>query len=85
MGIATSESESKAITLNRYPRNFSNGKAVDYVETEKSRIVIHELEKNWWILAVSLSLRDLIYLAILIGLCHCRVLTSHGFHLLPLV
>lgn len=52
MGIATSES--KAITLNWGPRNFSKGKAVDYVETEKSRIVIHELEKSWWILAVSL-------------------------------
>lgn len=31
--------------------NFSDGKAVDYVETDKSRIVLHELEKNWWILA----------------------------------
>lgn len=34
------------------PRNFSQGKAVDYVETEKSQIILHELEKDWWILAV---------------------------------
>ncbi|KAL4956974.1 hypothetical protein BDW69DRAFT_202238 [Aspergillus filifer] len=34
-----------------FARNFSEGKAVDYVETEKSQIVLHELEKNWWILA----------------------------------
>lgn len=34
-------------------RNFSNGKPVDNVETEKSRIVLYELENDWWILAVS--------------------------------
>ncbi|PWY76224.1 hypothetical protein BO70DRAFT_380982 [Aspergillus heteromorphus CBS 117.55] len=34
-----------------FARNFSQGKAVDYVETEKSQIVLHELEKDWWILA----------------------------------
>ncbi|KAL4944236.1 hypothetical protein BDV06DRAFT_112929 [Aspergillus oleicola] len=34
-----------------FARNFSEGKAVDYVETEKSQIVLHELEENWWILA----------------------------------
>ena len=33
-------------------RNFSNGKAVDSIETEKSRIILHELEPDWWILAV---------------------------------
>lgn len=33
-------------------RNFSNGESVDSVETEKSRIVLHELEEGWWILAV---------------------------------
>ena len=32
-------------------RNFSNGKAVDTIETEKSRIILHELETGWWILA----------------------------------
>ena len=33
-------------------RSFSNGEAVDSVETEKSRIVLYELESGWWILAV---------------------------------
>lgn len=37
-----------------FAASFSNGEAVDSVETEKSRIVMHELEKGWWILAVSL-------------------------------
>ncbi len=35
-----------------FGKSFSNGKAVDTVETEKSRIVLHELEAGWWILAV---------------------------------
>ncbi|PGH27521.1 hypothetical protein AJ80_00762 [Polytolypa hystricis UAMH7299] len=34
-----------------FAKNFSNGEAVDTVETEKSRIVLHELEAGWWILA----------------------------------
>ncbi|KAG5297488.1 DUF1712 domain-containing protein [Histoplasma ohiense] len=34
-----------------FGKNFSNGEAVDTVETEKSRIVLHELESGWWILA----------------------------------
>lgn len=34
------------------PRSFSDGEPVDHVDTEKSRIVMHELEKDWWILAV---------------------------------
>ncbi|KAL4975726.1 hypothetical protein BDW66DRAFT_136682 [Aspergillus desertorum] len=34
-----------------FARNFSESKAVDYVETEKSQIILHELEKDWWILA----------------------------------
>lgn len=33
-------------------RTFSNGQPVDSVETEKSRIVLKELEHGWWILAV---------------------------------
>jgi hypothetical protein len=37
-----------------FARSFSNGKPVDNVETEKSRIVMHELEPGWWILAVCL-------------------------------
>ncbi|EEA27824.1 hypothetical protein TMatcc_003882 [Talaromyces marneffei ATCC 18224] len=34
-----------------FAKNFSNGQAVDSVETEKSRIVLDELESDWWILA----------------------------------
>ncbi|KAF2262298.1 hypothetical protein CC78DRAFT_534958 [Lojkania enalia] len=34
-----------------FARSFSNGEAVDSVETHKSRIVLRELEKGWWILA----------------------------------
>ncbi|KAK2763935.1 hypothetical protein FQN54_009554 [Arachnomyces sp. PD_36] len=34
-----------------FAKDFSKGKPVDSVETEKSRIVLHELEPNWWILA----------------------------------
>ncbi|KAI9811473.1 MAG: hypothetical protein M1827_005456 [Pycnora praestabilis] len=34
-----------------FARSFSDGQAVDNVETEKSRIVMHELEHGWWILA----------------------------------
>ncbi|EKD16588.1 uncharacterized protein L3040_001330 [Drepanopeziza brunnea f. sp. 'multigermtubi'] len=34
-----------------FGRSFSDGRAVDTVETEKSRIVLHELESGWWILA----------------------------------
>ena len=33
-------------------RTFSDGQPVDSVETEKSRIVLKELEEGWWILAV---------------------------------
>jgi hypothetical protein len=36
-----------------FGRSFSDGSAVDTVETEKSRIILHELESGWWILAVS--------------------------------
>ncbi|PKY04053.1 hypothetical protein P168DRAFT_252826 [Aspergillus campestris IBT 28561] len=34
-----------------FARNFSQGKAIDYVETGKSLIVLHELEKDWWVVA----------------------------------
>jgi hypothetical protein len=34
-----------------FPRNFSDGKPVDSIDTEKSRIILHELERGWWILA----------------------------------
>lgn len=36
-----------------FARSFSDGRPVDTIETEKSRIVLHELEAGWWILAVS--------------------------------
>jgi len=36
-----------------FGRTFSEGRAVDNIETEKSRIILHELEAGWWILAVS--------------------------------
>ena len=39
-----------------FAKSFSDGKPVDSVETEKSRIVMYELEQGWWILAVSLNL-----------------------------
>jgi hypothetical protein len=35
-----------------FARSFSNGESVDSIDTEKSRIVLHELEHGWWILAV---------------------------------
>ncbi|KAI2624990.1 hypothetical protein GGR54DRAFT_594411 [Hypoxylon sp. NC1633] len=34
-----------------FSRGFSDGKSVDNIETEKSRVVLHELEPGWWILA----------------------------------
>ncbi|KAL7623480.1 hypothetical protein AAE478_007162 [Parahypoxylon ruwenzoriense] len=34
-----------------FSRGFADGKAVDTIETEKSRVVLHELEPGWWILA----------------------------------
>jgi hypothetical protein len=36
-----------------FGKTFSEGKSVDTIETEKSRIILHELEAGWWILAVS--------------------------------
>lgn len=38
-----------------FGRSFSGGKAVDSIDTERTRVVLHELEPGWWILAVSLS------------------------------
>jgi hypothetical protein len=35
-----------------FGRSFSEGQTVDTIETEKSRIILHELESGWWILAV---------------------------------
>lgn len=39
-----------------FGRSFADGKSVDTVETEKSRIILHELESGWWILAVSINI-----------------------------
>lgn len=36
-----------------FGKSFSGGKPVDSIETEKSRIILHELEAGWWILAVT--------------------------------
>lgn len=33
--------------------NFSEGKSLEHVETDKSRVILLELEKNWWIVTVS--------------------------------
>ncbi|KAK7931700.1 hypothetical protein PG985_002412 [Apiospora marii] len=34
-----------------FSRGFAGGKALDSIDTEKSRVVLHELEPGWWILA----------------------------------
>lgn len=34
-----------------FSKDFSDDKAVDSIETEKTRVVLHELEPGWWILA----------------------------------
>ncbi|KAM3420478.1 hypothetical protein BST61_g3747 [Cercospora zeina] len=34
-----------------FARSFSDREAVDSIDTEKSRIVLHELETGWWVLA----------------------------------
>jgi hypothetical protein len=39
-----------------FGKDFSDGKSVDAVETEKSRIILHELESGWWVLAVWLCI-----------------------------
>lgn len=35
--------------------NFSSGKPLEYIETDKARVVVLELEKDWWIVAVSIA------------------------------
>ncbi|KAM0555021.1 hypothetical protein ACHAPJ_006369 [Fusarium lateritium] len=34
-----------------FSRGFASGSAVDTIDTEKSRVILHELEPGWWILA----------------------------------
>lgn len=36
-----------------FGKSFSDDQDVDTIETEKTRVVLHELEPGWWILAVS--------------------------------
>lgn len=36
-----------------FSQGFADGDAVDSIETETSRVIVHELESGWWILAVS--------------------------------
>lgn len=44
-----------------FGKNFSDGRSVDAIETEKSRIILLELEVGWWILAVREAVqRDLV-------------------------
>lgn len=38
-----------------FSRGFADGAAVDAIDTEKSRVVLHELEPGWWMLAVSFA------------------------------
>lgn len=35
-----------------FGKAFSKGEVVNAIETEKSKIILHELEAGWWILAV---------------------------------
>lgn len=41
-----------------FGKNFSEGRSVDTIETEKSRIILYELEVGWWILAVGGAFED---------------------------
>ncbi|KAH6968408.1 hypothetical protein HG530_007472 [Fusarium avenaceum] len=34
-----------------FSRGFASGSSVDTIDTEKSRVILHELEPGWWILA----------------------------------
>ncbi|KAJ5678685.1 hypothetical protein N7462_006929, partial [Penicillium macrosclerotiorum] len=34
-----------------FASNFSSGKTLEYVETDKARVMVLELEKDWWIVA----------------------------------
>jgi hypothetical protein len=36
-----------------FGRGFADGRPVDCIDTEKTRVILHELEPNWWILGVS--------------------------------
>lgn len=36
-----------------FGKSFSGGQPVDTIDTEKSRVVLHEIESGWWALVVS--------------------------------
>ncbi len=40
-----------------FSKSFSGGDLVDTIETEKSRVILHELEPSWWILVVKKNIR----------------------------
>lgn len=47
-----------------FGKSFSDGQDVDTIETEKTRVVLHELEPGWWILAVcGLAVMTMVYSA----------------------
>lgn len=35
-----------------FGQGFTDGASVDSIETETTRVIVHELESGWWILAV---------------------------------
>ncbi|KAJ6187008.1 hypothetical protein N7519_001916 [Penicillium mononematosum] len=42
-----------------FASNFSAGKTLEYVETDKARVVLLELEKDWWIVAITAQITKL--------------------------
>ena len=61
-----------------FAKSFSGGENVDSVETEKSRIVMSELEKGWWVLAVySISAWIVLYLGLpFVAVCRIDALAQ---------
>lgn len=41
-----------------FSQGFADGSAVDSIETETSRVIVHELESGWWILAVCENMNE---------------------------
>ena len=54
-GSSTLSHGKHAVMTEQTDRSFPDGEPVDSIETDKSRIVVHELEEGWWILAVGLA------------------------------
>lgn len=52
-----------------FSRGFASGAAVDAIDTDRTRVVLHELEPGWWILAVGYAW------SLLVGHGHVQVLT----------